>query len=198
MSPLRRPGNLSPLLRPTAPKPAPKAPTPAMSSALRAIQSLWRTLATERTPGNIEMYRLFRRLGSTISSADLHVEDLRVIRRELRKFRKFMESHSPRLGEQPVLPAITRQPGFLWFVVKDSCVERLFLCTSASSLIMMSSHWCAPPSRSRKTLALWLPTAAAPGRCRGPRCCWTLAACFSPPSSSSGRDRPRSLRCRSR
>ena len=39
----------------------------------------------------------------------------------------------------PVLPAITRQPGFLWFVV------------SASSLIMMSSHWCVPPSRSRKT-----------------------------------------------
>ena len=39
------------------------------------------------------MYKLFRRLGSTISSADLHVEDLRVIRRELWKFRKFMESH---------------------------------------------------------------------------------------------------------
>ena len=67
----------------------------------------------------------------------------------------------------PVLPAIT---GFLWFVVKDSCVERLFVCTSASSLIMMSSHWCVPPSRSRKTLALW----------------------------SSGRDRPRSRRCWSR
>ena len=64
-----------------------------MSSALRATQSLWCTLATERTPGNIEMYKLFRRLGSTISSADLHVEDLRVIRRELWKFRKFMESH---------------------------------------------------------------------------------------------------------
>ena len=58
-------------------EPAPEAPTPAMSSALRAIQSLWCTLATERTPGNIEMYRLFWRLGSTISSADLHVEDLR-------------------------------------------------------------------------------------------------------------------------
>ena len=43
---------------------------------------------------------------------------------------------------------LTRQPGFLWFVVRDSCVERLFVCTSASSLIMMSSHWCAPPSRS--------------------------------------------------
>ena len=56
----------------------------------------------------------------------------------------------------PVLPAITRQPGFVWFVVRDSCVERLFVCTSASSLIMMSSHWCAPPSRSRKTRALWL------------------------------------------
>ena len=51
----------------------------------------------------------------------------------------------------PVLPAITRQPGFL-------CVERLFVCTSASSLIMMSSHWCAPPSHSRKTRALWLPS----------------------------------------
>ena len=52
-----------------------------------------------------------------------------------------------------VLPAITRQPGFLWFVVKDSCVERLFVCASALSLIMMSSHWCAPPSRSSKTRA---------------------------------------------
>ena len=57
-----------------------------------------------------------------------------------------------------VLPAITRQPGFLWFVVRDSCVERLFVCTSALSLIMMSSHWCVPPSRSRKTHALWLPS----------------------------------------
>ena len=45
----------------------------------------------------------------------------------------------------PVLPAITRQPGFLWFVVRDSCVERLFVCTSASSLIMMSSHCPAVP-----------------------------------------------------
>ena len=63
----------------------------------------------------------------------------------------------------PVLPAITRQPGFVWFVVKDSCVERLFVCTSASSLIMMSSHWCAPPSRSRKTLALWLPSSRSSG-----------------------------------
>ena len=99
---------------PAAPKPAPEAPAPAMSSALRAIQSLWCTLATERTPGNIEMYKLFRRLGSTISSADLHVEDLRVIRRELWKFRKFMEVSlqtifrplpSPRLGEhRHILP----------------------------------------------------------------------------------------------
>ena len=63
----------------------------------------------------------------------------------------------------PVLPAITRQPGFLWFVVRDSCVERLFVCTSASSLIMMSSHWCVPPSRSRKTLALWLPSSRSSG-----------------------------------
>ena len=28
----------------------------------------------------------------------------------------------------------------------------------------------------QKTRALWLPTAAAPGRCRGPRCCWTSSA----------------------
>ena len=63
----------------------------------------------------------------------------------------------------PVLPAITRQPGFLWFVVKDSCVERLFVCTSASSLITISSHWCAPPSRSRKTRALWLPSSRSSG-----------------------------------
>ena len=62
-----------------------------------------------------------------------------------------------------MLPTITRQPGFLWFVVKDSCVERLFVCTSASSLIMMSSHWCVPPSRSRKTLALWLPSSRSSG-----------------------------------
>ena len=67
----------------------------------------------------------------------------------------------------PVLPAITRQPGFLWFVVRDSCVERLFVCTSASSLIMISSHWCAPPSRSRKTLALWLPSSHSSGPLSG-------------------------------
>ena len=48
-------------------------------------------------------------------------------------------------------------------MVKDSCVERLFVCTSASSLIMMSSHWCVPPSRSRKTLALWLPSSRSSG-----------------------------------
>ena len=41
-----------------------------------------------------------------------------------------------------------RAAGFLWFVVRDSCVERLLVCTSASSLIMMSLHWCAPPSRA--------------------------------------------------
>ena len=67
----------------------------------------------------------------------------------------------------PVLPAITRQLGFLWFVVRDSCVERLFVCTNASSLIMMSSHWCAPPSRSRKTLALWLPSSRSSGPLSG-------------------------------
>ena len=44
-----------------APAEAPIATTPAMSSApLCAIQNLWDTLATEQTPGNIEMYRLFR------------------------------------------------------------------------------------------------------------------------------------------
>ena len=59
------------------------------------------------------------------------------------------------------------QPGFLWFVVRDSCVERLFVCTSASSLIMMSSHWCVPPSRSRKTLALWLPSNRSSGPLSG-------------------------------
>ena len=66
----------------------------------------------------------------------------------------------------PVLPAITRQPEFRWFVVRDSCVERLF-CTSASSLIMISSHWCAPPSRSRKTRALWLPSSRSSGPLSG-------------------------------
>ena len=82
-----------------------------------------------------------------------------------------------------------RQPEFLclW---QDSCVNRLFVCTS--SLSMISSHWCVPPSRSRKTLALWLPSSRSSGRCRRPRCCWKSAACSSPPSSSSGRDRPRS------
>ena len=35
-------------------------------------------------------------------------------------------------------------------MVRDSCVERLFVCASALSLSMMSSHWCAPPSHSRK------------------------------------------------
>ena len=80
-----------------------------------------------------------------------------------------------------MLPAITRQPGFLWFVVKDSCVERLFVCTSASWLIMMSSHWCVPPSCSRKTLRSGCPAAAAPGRCRRPRCCWKSAACSARP-----------------
>ena len=76
---------------PAAPEPA--APEPAPATSIRAIESLWCTLMTERTPGNVEMCRLFRRLGSTISSADLHVEDLRVIRRKLWKFRKFMRSN---------------------------------------------------------------------------------------------------------
>ena len=76
---------------PAAPEPAAPEPAPAMS--IRAIESLWCTLMTERTPGHVEMCRLFRRLGSTISSADLHVEDLRVIRRKLWKFRKFMRSN---------------------------------------------------------------------------------------------------------
>ena len=51
------------------------------------------TLATEQTPGNIEMYRLFRRLRSTISSVDLPVEDLQMIRQELQEFHEFMEFH---------------------------------------------------------------------------------------------------------
>ena len=93
---------------PAAPKPAPEAPAPAMSSALRAIQSLWRTLATERTPGNIEMYKLFRRLGSTIGSADLHVEDLRVIRRELWKFRKFMSHYKQFFGPCRLRVSVSR------------------------------------------------------------------------------------------
>ena len=79
---------------PEAPmKPEPAAPEPAAAMSIRAIESLWCTLITERTPGHVEMCRLFRRLGSTISSADLHVEDLRVIRRKLWKFRKFMRSN---------------------------------------------------------------------------------------------------------
>ena len=48
----------------------------------------------------------------------------------------------------------TRQPGFLWFVVRVS-------------LIMMSSHWCAPPSRSRNTRALWLPSSRSSGPLSG-------------------------------
>ena len=42
---------------------------------------------------NYQDVQIISGLGSSISSADLHVEDLRVIRRELWKFRKFMESH---------------------------------------------------------------------------------------------------------
>ena len=55
------------------------------------------------------------------------------------------------------------------------------------------------PAVFRKTRALWLPSSRSSGPLSGgPRCCWTLAACSSPPSSSSGRDRPRSRRCWSR
>ena len=82
----------APAPEPAAPEPAALAPAPAPAMSIRAIESLWCTLITERTPGQVEMCRLFRRLGSTISSADLHVEDLRVIRRKLWKFRKFMRS----------------------------------------------------------------------------------------------------------
>ena len=77
----------------------------------------------------------------------------------------------------PVLPAITRQPGFLWFVVRDSCVERLFVCTGASRRPAPGRPW-----RSG------CPAAAAPARCRRPRCCWKSAACSSPPSSSIVRE----------
>ena len=83
----------APAPEPAAPEPAALAPAPAPAMSIRAIESLWCTLITERTPGHVEMCRLFRRLGSTISSADLHVEDLRVIRRKLWKFRKFMRSN---------------------------------------------------------------------------------------------------------
>ena len=84
----------APMKSECAPAEAPIATTPAMSSApLCAIQNLWDTLATEQTPGNIEMYRLFRRLRSTISSVDLPVEDLQMIRQELQEFHEFMEFH---------------------------------------------------------------------------------------------------------
>ena len=84
----------APIKSERAPAEAPIATTPAMSSApLCAIQNLWDTLATEQTPGNIEMYRLFRRLRSTISSVDLPVEDLQMIRQELQEFHEFMEFH---------------------------------------------------------------------------------------------------------
>ena len=98
----------------------------------------------------------------------------------------------------PVLPAITRQPGFLWFVVRDSCVERLFVCTSASSLIMISSHWCAPPSRSRKTLALWLPSSRSSGPLSDAALLLEICSLLQPAQFLSGRDRPRSRRCWSR
>ena len=89
-----KPEPAAPEPAPEAPmKPEPAAPEPAPAMSIRAIESLWCTLMTERTPGHVEMCRLFRRLGSTISSADLHVEDLRVIRRKLWKFRKFMRSN---------------------------------------------------------------------------------------------------------
>ena len=70
-----------------------------------------------------------------------------------------------------------RQPGFLWFVVVDH-----------NKLAGASRH--PAPGRPSRSNCL----AAALGRCRGPRCCWTP----SPPSSSLGRDRPRSRRCWSR
>ena len=59
-----------------------------MSSApVLATQSLWQTLATEQTPGNIEMY------GAWAAPKAVLTYILRVIRQELREFRKFMESH---------------------------------------------------------------------------------------------------------
>ena len=84
-----KPEPAAPEPAPEAPmKPEPAAPEPAVPEPAPAMR-----LMTERTPGHVEMCRLFRRLGSTISSADLHVEDLRVIRRKLWKFRKFMRSN---------------------------------------------------------------------------------------------------------
>ena len=41
------------------------------------------------------------------------------------------------------------------------------VCTSASLLIMISLHWCVPPSCSRKTLALWLPSSRSSGPLSG-------------------------------
>ena len=52
------------------------------------------------------------------------------------------------------------------------------------------SHWCVPPSRSTKTLALWFQQP----QLRALSGAALLLACSSPPSSSSGRDRPRSRR----
>ena len=68
------------------------------------------------------------------------------------------------------------------------------LLVCALLLIMMRSHWCVPPLAPGRAARSGCPAAAAPGL----RCCWTPAACSSPPSSSSGRDRPRSRRCWSR
>ena len=49
----------APAPEPAAPEPAALAPAPAPATSIRAIQSLWCTLATERTPGQVEMCRLF-------------------------------------------------------------------------------------------------------------------------------------------
>ena len=76
----------------SAPKPAPKAPAPAVLFAPSRVSGA-RWPQRERRAISRCIYKLFRRLCSTISSADLHVEDLRVIRRELWKFRKFIKSY---------------------------------------------------------------------------------------------------------
>ena len=70
----------APIKSERAPAEAPIATTPAMSSAgIRWPQSKRRAI--------------FRRLRSTISSVDLPVEDLQMIRQELQEFHEFMEFH---------------------------------------------------------------------------------------------------------
>ena len=76
--------------------------------------------------------------------------------------------------------------------IREACVAdhvaRLACDHEAAGVLL----WCVPPSRSRKTLALWLPSSRSSGPLSE---AWKSAACSSPPSSSSRGDRPRSRRC---